>query len=305
MSESKQAVARDVAIFVALAGGASALFAALIVRSGHMATGRWLYVRGAMWGPAIAAGIMSILRKRSLEKIGWRWSGPYELVAYGLAIAGVVGVYALAWLGGFAGFPNEHTVAGIAMDFGWVGAPTPFIVIGYAVLMATFGLLPAIGPVLGEEIGWRGYLVPELAKSFSFTQTALISGGIWTVWHYPMIALADYTHGGPAWYGAVCFSAFIMAASFICTWFRLKSGSIWPCVILHATNNLLIQDVFSPLSVDTGPTKFVVDQFGFLLPLAAIVVAVICWRRRGEVEQQLKPAAAGTDSAPAMVPVTP
>jgi CAAX protease family protein len=303
MSESKQAVARDVALFVALTGGASAFFAALIVRSGHMATGRWLYVRGAMWGPAIAVGLLSLLRGRSFEKIGWKWSGPYELAAYGLSVGAVVLVYALAWLSGFAGFPNARAVASIANDFGWVGAPTPVIVLGYAILMATLGLLPAIGSVLGEEIGWRGYLVPELARVFSFTQTALISGVIWTCWHYPMIVYADYNRGGPAWYSATCFTAFILSASVICAWFRLKSGSIWPSVILHATNNLLIQDVFTPLSIDTGPTKFVVNQFGFLLPLAGIAVAVICWRRRSEVEQA-QPAAADPEAAPVMLPVT-
>jgi membrane protease YdiL (CAAX protease family) len=302
MSESKQAVARDVALFVALTGGASALFGALIVHSGHMATGRWLYVRGAMWGPAIAVGILSIMRRRSFDKIGWKWNGPYELAAYGLSIGAVALVYILAWAGGFAGFPNARTVASIANDFGWVGAPTFVIVLGYAALMATLGLLPAIASVLGEEIGWRGYLVPELARVFSFTQTAFISGVIWTVWHYPMLALADYNRGGPAWFSAACFSTFILSASVICAWFRLKSGSIWPAVILHATNNLLIQDVFTPLSVDTGPTKLVVDQFGFLLPLAGIAIAVICWRRRAEVEQA-QPATGGTESAPGMVVV--
>lgn len=302
MSESKRGVVRDVALFVALTVAASAFFAALIVRSGHMATGRWLYVRGAMWGPAIAAGIVSIIRRRPLTKIGWQWSGPYELSAYGLSVGAVVLVYALAWLGGFAGFPNARAVASIAHDFGWVGAPTAVIVLGYAVLTATLGLLPAIGSVLGEEIGWRGFLVPELARAFSFTQTAIISGVIWTIWHYPMIVLADYNRGGPAWYSATCFTLFIMSASVICAWFRLKSGSIWPSVILHATNNLLIQDVFTPLSIDTGPTRFVVDQFGLLLPLAGLAVAVICWRRRAEVEQAA-PAGAGTETAPGMVPV--
>jgi uncharacterized protein len=302
MSESKRVVARDVGIFVALTASASAFFAALIVHSGHMATGRWLYVRGAMWGPAVAVGILSIMRGRSLTKIGWHWRGPYELAAYGLSVGAVFGVYALAWLGGFAGFPNAKTVASIATDFGWVGAPTPVIVLGYGILMATIGLLPAIASVLGEEIGWRGYLVPELARVFSFTQTALISGVIWTVWHYPMIALADYNHGGPAWYSATCFTAFILSASVICAWFRLKSGSIWPSVILHATNNLLIQDVFTPLSIDTGATRFVVDQFGILLPVTAIVIAILFWRRRSEVEQ-VQPKAAGTDPAPGTVPV--
>jgi len=45
----------------------------------------------------------------------------------------------------------------------------------------TLGMLPAVMNALGEEIGWRGYLVPRLATQFNFTSTALLSGVIWAV----------------------------------------------------------------------------------------------------------------------------
>jgi hypothetical protein len=38
------------------------------------------------------------------------------------------------------------------------------------------------------------------------------------------------------------------------------------------------------LTIDTGKTKWVIDEFGFALAIAAIVVAVIVWRKRGQVE---------------------
>ena len=54
------------------------------------------------------------------------------------------------------------------------------------VLLTIFYLLGSIGAVLfgclwaaGEEIGWRGFLVPELMKFNSFTWTAAISGPRW------------------------------------------------------------------------------------------------------------------------------
>jgi membrane protease YdiL (CAAX protease family) len=46
--------------------------------------------------------------------------------------------------------------------------------------------------VIGEEIGWRGFLVPEFAKTQSFPATALITGFIWAIWHYPVLLFADY-----------------------------------------------------------------------------------------------------------------
>jgi membrane protease YdiL (CAAX protease family) len=35
---------------------------------------------------------------------------------------------------------------------------------------------------LGEEIGWRGFLVPELIKDLDWIRVSLISGVIWLLW---------------------------------------------------------------------------------------------------------------------------
>jgi membrane protease YdiL (CAAX protease family) len=76
----------------------------------------------------------------------------------------------------------------------------------------------------------------------------------------------------------------VIGISFLFAWMRLKSGSLWTGAFLHASHNLFIQGIFTPLTIDTGKTKWVIDEFGFALAIAAIVVAVIVWRRRAEVE---------------------
>jgi membrane protease YdiL (CAAX protease family) len=92
---------------------------------------------------------------------------------------------------------------------------------------------------LGEELGWRGLLVPELARRFSFTATALISGVAWAAWHVPVMVLADYHNpGAPLWFGLVCFAVLVIGISFAFAWLRLKSGSVWPTVLLHASHNV-------------------------------------------------------------------
>ena len=50
----------------------------------------------------------------------------------------------------------------------------------YAVISLTVGFVPKTGRALGEEIGWRGFLVPELSKVTGFTGTALINGLMWS-----------------------------------------------------------------------------------------------------------------------------
>jgi membrane protease YdiL (CAAX protease family) len=139
---------------------------------------------------------------------------------------------------------------------------------------------------LGEEIGWRGLLVPELAREYTFTATALISGGIWALWHFPIILFADYiTPGLPGWFALICFTVMVLGISFAFAWLRLKSGSLWTAVLLHASHNLFIQTIFTPLTQDSGATSYWIDEFGIGLALAAAVVAFLFWRRRYELPQ--------------------
>ncbi len=136
---------------------------------------------------------------------------------------------------------------------------------------------------LGEEIGWRGFLVPELASHTNFTATALISGAIWACWHWPILLFADYNSGTPAWYGLTCFTVMVLGMSFIFAWMRLKSGSLWTGVLLHASHNQFIQGFFDPITADTGRTKYIIGEFGAGLAIAAIAFGAYFWTRRNEL----------------------
>jgi membrane protease YdiL (CAAX protease family) len=103
---------------------------------------------------------------------------------------------------------------------------------------------------------------------------------MWVVWHYPILLFADYNLGTPGWYAMSCFTVMVIGMSVIYTWFRLKTGSLWTATFLHPSHNLFIQGIFTPLTSDTGPTRYVVDEFGFVLPLVIGATAVWFWRRR-------------------------
>ena len=141
-----------------------------------------------------------------------------------------------------------------------------------------------MGPLilaLGEEIGWRGLFVPELAKMASFTKTALISGMVWAAWHMPAIFLADYDSGGtPNWYAAIMFAVMIIAISFPLAWLRLKSGSLWPAVVLHASHNQFVVGIFDKLTGHTRATPYILGEFGFGLALTSLVLAYVFWSRQ-------------------------
>jgi membrane protease YdiL (CAAX protease family) len=94
--------------------------------------------------------------------------------------------------------------------------------------------------------------------------------------------------GTPVWYYLPFFTLLLPVISFVWTWMRLKTGSLWPGVVLHATHNTFIQQIFDPLTVDNNKTRYVAGEFGVTLGVIAILMAVYFWRRRAEVT--LRPA---------------
>jgi len=58
-------------------------------------------------------------------------------------------------------------------------------------------------------------------------------------------------------------------------WLTLRARSLWPAAILHASHNLFIQSILKPLTKDTGPTKFITDEFGIGLVVTVTVALII------------------------------
>jgi len=154
----------------------------------------------------------------------------------------------------------------------------------YLLLTGSIGMVHSIANALGEEIGWRGFLVPELFKTTGLTGTALFSGVVWALWHYPVLIGADYNAGTPTWYGLTCFTVMVLAISFIFAWMRLKSGSLWTAALLHASHNLYVQSIFTPLTHKSGNTARFFDEFGGVLPIVTIIFAIFFWSRRGQLQ---------------------
>jgi protein-S-isoprenylcysteine O-methyltransferase Ste14 len=80
------------------------------------------------------------------------------------------------------------------------------------------------------------------------------------------------------------FAVMVLGISFAFAWLRLKSGSLWTAALLHASHNLFVQGIFTPLTTETSLTPYIIDEFGIGLALAGLVVALIFWRRRGALQ---------------------
>ncbi len=93
----------------------------------------------------------------------------------------------------------------------------------------------------GEEIGWRGFLYPQLKARFGRVRALIIGGVIWGVWHWPLIWLIGYNYGaeyfGYPVAGMLLFCVITTALGIICEWLYEKSGSIWTTSIFHGSFN--------------------------------------------------------------------
>jgi membrane protease YdiL (CAAX protease family) len=275
----------QVMIYLLLLFAFSAIFYFLILRAHKLAAGGGLYVVGIMWCPALAAVATLKLSGRKLGELGWKWpQGSYATMSWLIPLLYATISYAIVWGGRLGGFPNYEFLQHLVPRMGLRASPLVSTVV-YLLLVGSFGLVGNLATALGEEIGWRGFLVPELFKTTGFTSTALISGLVWACWHYPILIWGDYNAGTPTWYGLTCFTILLVAISFVFAWMRLKSGSLWVGALLHASHNLYIQDIFTPLTRNTGKTAWFIDEFGAILPVVAVGFAIYFWLRRNELRR--------------------
>jgi CAAX protease family protein len=274
---------KSILTFLAITFALSSIFYTAIILSGHLSTGNGLYVYGLMWCPGISALITCRLRGISFSELGWRWNTRYVLISYFIPIIYALIAYLAVWSSGFGKFPNNDFVKAVANAFGWKNFPPFLVIVLYVLLKGTIGMASSMASALGEEIGWRGFLAPQLAKVTTFTKTALIGGIIWSFWHYPLLLFADYNSGTPLWFALTCFTVMVIAISFPLAWLRLKSGSVWTGAVIHASHNLFIQSILTPLTADTGQTKYFIDEFGIALPTITIFFALYYWKKRLEV----------------------
>jgi membrane protease YdiL (CAAX protease family) len=75
----------------------------------------------------------------------------------------------------------------------------------------------------------------------------------------------------------------VIGDAFIMGWLRLKSGSLWPCALLHASHNLFIQAILDGMTASSGRTLYYTTEFGCGLVLTVGAVAAYLWTRRGEL----------------------
>ncbi|MDF1680402.1 CPBP family glutamic-type intramembrane protease [Ponticaulis sp.] len=271
-SAEKRAAWRSILIFLVILTLISAVWHFAIVGLAPVS----IYVGALMWAPALAGFFTLKLRGRRLSELPWsvgNWRD--NATSYLVPTVYVAVSYAIAWGLGFGGAFNAETIAEWAAELGLSSAPVWGAVL-MVLLFATVQFSKSLGTIAGEEIGWRGFFIWELRKVLPFEGVALVSGLIWSAWHYPIVI--KYGFGDPL-FQVFCFTLMITSMSVIMAYFTFRSNSLWPGVMFHGAHNIYIQKIFSPLTTRNEHTQFWIDEYGLMVPLIVTLMAVYFWRR--------------------------
>jgi len=202
-----------------------------------MTQGLWAL---AMWGPGIAAIIATVfVAKQPFKSLRLNTLGPKRfylwawLLPIGLAILGGL----LTLLFGLAKLDLNFTMLRESMKSAAGGNAVPAEMIVAIQVLLAFTLAPFINVLfaLGEELGWRGFLLPHLLPLGQW-KAILISGTIWGIWHAPAIVQGLNYPGYPI-LGIFMMIIFCVLLGAILSWLYLNTKSPWVAALAHGSIN--------------------------------------------------------------------
>ncbi|PFJ39682.1 CPBP family intramembrane metalloprotease domain-containing protein, partial [Bacillus cereus] len=235
-----------------------------------------------MFTPALSSILTRIILKEGFKDVSFSlgnlkiWKGIGFALLIPMIICGIT--YSIAWLSGIAGFqhPEGGMLEPIYNMLGLQYVTAPFSFIYLVVLSGIFGSLLNLIPVLGEEMGWRGYMLTRLVDA-EFSRPILISGLIWATWHVPIVIAGLYVDGPSVVLSVLGIYLCIVPFGYITAYLRLITGSIWPSVIIHTTWNAIIQGPFDRAS--TGyQTGIWIGESGLITAIIILITAIITSR---------------------------
>jgi membrane protease YdiL (CAAX protease family) len=290
---------RRLAVFLLVTFGVSWTTAAVVAATGGLQSETtvlpglplWLVLvaTGYMWGPAVGNVVARLVTDE-----GWRdlmvrpnlrssarvylavWLTPLPVVAAGAAVF-------------FALFPRYFDVdmgafGGALAAAGVTADPALLLAVQLAGALTVGAALNTVF-AFGEEFGWRAYLLPKLRPAGD-VPAVLAHGVVWSVWHWPLIAMgyeyAGLDYWAAPWTGFLAFTPFAVAAGTFLAWATVRTGSVWPAALGHGVINAVagIGIVFvrpsAPFLLGPGPQGVV-----GVLPWVALA-AVLLRRLSGE-----------------------
>lgn len=260
----------------------------------------------AVFGRLIIAAMMFVptigvlLSGNSLRDMGWKpqikknikniliaWFSPIVLTAVGAVL------YFLIFPGHFDVSGEYLTVSAgpeVLKQMEEQGVTYSMYIAINAVAATTYAPLINMILALGEEIGWRGFLYPQLKTRFGRKKGYILGGIIWGAWHWPLIWLIGYEYGAsaanPSGYagfpvsGMLVFCVVTIGLGIMHAWLYEKSESIWLPALFHGAFNAAATLPISICLTNTGSARLLGPASnGIIVALPFLIIGAVMLAR--------------------------
>ncbi|HEX9017908.1 MAG TPA: CPBP family glutamic-type intramembrane protease [Anaerolineaceae bacterium] len=284
---------KGILTFLAITFGTTYLVEGILILSGFRFDGipaiiGQYVVAAAMWIPAVAALItirfVTHEKVRSLNlRFGPSWK-PYLATALLIPLTFAV-TYAITWLLGL-GRPDWQitsflaTIAATGVDMST--APAPGVLLG-ALFAISFLAAPFLNSLfgLGEEVGWRGFLLPRLMPLGKW-KAYLLLGLIWGLWHAPII-LVGFNYPGSPVLGIIMMILLTTAIGFYINELALRYQSAILAGWVHGVFNSQSYGIWrSLLFANTNPFLGGITGLVGIVVLTTVGLLTMRWVKRHE-----------------------
>ncbi|MEG2786357.1 MAG: CPBP family intramembrane glutamic endopeptidase [Romboutsia sp.] len=273
----------------------------LMLNGGYQNPYASLVIVGCMFMPAIATIITTLISKEKFKDV---WIKPnlkgnikYYIIAWIvpvlLIVVGVV-IYYLIFPSQFDG-SMSNMINSTKNQLIGLGKAVPTdsqikLMLIVQIITSIF-IAPVVNfiPCLGEELGWRGYLLPNLSKKYSLVKATLITGVIWGIWHAPMIAMG-HNYGlryiTAPWGGIFAMTIFCVCLGSLFSYVTIKTKSCIPAVIGHAMINGFSAVGIMFISID-NPNPFIGPMpIGIIGGFGVVIAGIICFRLISKINNE-------------------
>ena len=248
-----------------------AIVFSLVTAVSQLPLGAALMLPLAMLTPAVAVVLMLLVVTRDgYSRGGWQSLGLHRLGIKGWPLAvvaplAVLGVaYCIVWTSGIGTFAPP-----VGLDApGWVSEIAQGAFQNLVIATLVFSL--------GEELGWRAYLLPKLAVTFGDRRGMALTGFLHGLFHMPIIFLTPYYHAdGNQWLIVPLFLLAVTVGGMLFGYLRLSTGSVWPASLAHSAHNWF-WGMFGGLTVASSPiaAEYLAGESGILPIIGYSLLAV-------------------------------
>ncbi|MBD3253816.1 MAG: CPBP family intramembrane metalloprotease [Candidatus Lokiarchaeota archaeon] len=133
-----------------------------------------------------------------------------------------------------------------------------------------------VGLMVGffEELGWTGFLIPQMRQHYSKLKTGIIVGFLWGLWHFPLFSM--YASSLQPFAIAVLLArlfSWLPAFRVLLVWVFDRTESLLLVILMHASLVAWTTSILAPFPITDVRTIIYILSWGLVLWIIVIIIS--------------------------------